>query len=282
MDIVDTHPHVISDDYDKYPTAPLYGRRSDWSSEHPITTEQYLQYMDEAGVKYAALVHSSTTYGFDNRYAADSVAKYPNRFVGVCSVDAEAPDGAEKLRYWIAERGMHGLRLYTGGSTAQGKIHDFLDKPVTYPVWEEAGRLGIPVAIQVHWAGLPMVRNVLERFPQVTIALDHFGRAPTEDGPPYNAAAPLWELARFPNLYLKFATRALRESNAGKSTARDWFQKVIDTFGANRLMWGSNFPGSWGTGPTGPFKELVDLARDTLSVFSEDEQRWMLGETAKT
>jgi L-fuconolactonase len=282
MDVVDTHPHVISDDSQKYPTAPLYGRRSDWSNAHPITTEQYLAHMDTADVAQAALVHSSTTYGFDNSYAADSVAKYPDRFAGVCSVDAEAPDGAEKLRYWIEERGMHGLRLYTGGSTAEGRIADFLNKPVSYPVWEEAGRLGISVAVQLRWPGLSMLRNVLERFPNVNMLLDHFGSAPIEEGAPYSGSQPLFDLATYPNLYLKFSTRNIRQAGSGQSTVKDWFGKVIDTFGANRIMWGSNFPGAWGAGPKGPYRELVDFAREQLSVLGKEDQRWLLAKSARS
>jgi hypothetical protein len=37
--IVDIHPHIISDDEGKYPPAPLFGKRSDWSQERPSTVE---------------------------------------------------------------------------------------------------------------------------------------------------------------------------------------------------------------------------------------------------
>ena len=35
MNIVDIHPHIISDDETRYPPAPLFGKRSDWSQERP-------------------------------------------------------------------------------------------------------------------------------------------------------------------------------------------------------------------------------------------------------
>ena len=96
---LDIHPHVISPDTDKYPLAPVGGKRSVWSADKvSLTPGQLVEAMDRAGVAKAALVHSSTTYGFDNSLVADAIAAYPDRFTGVCSVDVLAPDAVEKLR----------------------------------------------------------------------------------------------------------------------------------------------------------------------------------------
>jgi predicted TIM-barrel fold metal-dependent hydrolase len=279
MDMVDTHPHVIASDHDKYPFAPIVGIQSGWSKERPITTEQFVEYMDGAGVQQAVLVQASTAHGYDNSYAADSVAKYPGRFEGVCCVDAAAPDGAEKLRYWIQDRGMSGVRLFTAGSTMTET--DWLDKPDAHPFWLEAARLDVPVAVQVRRTGLSMLVNVLKRYPNVRMLLDHFAHPLIDDGPPYPRAKEFFDLAQYPNLWLKFSTRNIWEANEGKSTVKEFFGRVVDTFGANRLMWGSNFPGTWGKGPAGPYKELADLARDELKVVGEENQRWLLAETAR-
>ena len=72
--IIDTHPHVISDDIEKYPINPLGGKRSKWSEKKGHNTvESLLENMKEAGVDKAILVHSSTTYGYDCSYVADCV-----------------------------------------------------------------------------------------------------------------------------------------------------------------------------------------------------------------
>jgi hypothetical protein len=39
MNIIDIHPHIISNDESRYPPAPLFGKRSDWSQERPNTVE---------------------------------------------------------------------------------------------------------------------------------------------------------------------------------------------------------------------------------------------------
>ena len=109
MTIVDIHPHIISGDERRYPPAPLFGKRSDWSQERPSTVEALIAEMDRAGVAKAAVVHSSTTYGFDNSYVVDGCAQYPDRLAAVGSVDVLQPDAPERIRAWAGR----------GGSVAQ-------------------------------------------------------------------------------------------------------------------------------------------------------------------
>ena len=89
---IDIHPHIIANDAARYPLAPLGGHQSDWSRTRPVSLEQLIAAMDEAGVQKAAIVQASTCYGHDNSYVADAVAAHPDRFTGVFSVDVLAPD----------------------------------------------------------------------------------------------------------------------------------------------------------------------------------------------
>ena len=118
---VDIHPHIVSDDDQKYPRAPLFGVQSDWSKERPATLDMLIAEMDEAGVQQAAIVQSSTCYGFDNSYLVDEVKRFPGRFTAVGSVDMLQPDAPERVREWVA-RGVTGMvkgsaREGVGGST---------------------------------------------------------------------------------------------------------------------------------------------------------------------
>src|SRR6516165_8800688 len=96
------HPsHIVSPDTQRYPLAPLGGKQSTWSSERPTTYETLLQAMDDAGVAKAAIVHSSTAYGYDNSYVADAVEAVPKRFTGVYSIEEMAPDAVTTFDYWL-------------------------------------------------------------------------------------------------------------------------------------------------------------------------------------
>lgn len=272
---VDIHPHIISDDEARYPPAPLFGKRSDWSQERPCTVETLIAEMDDAGVAKAAVVHSSTTYGFDNSYVVDSCNRYPGRLIAVGSVDVLEPNAAATIRRWV-DRGLAGLRLFTGGSTKEFDPSE-LDDPRAFPAWESCGELGLNMCIQTGPIGLPQVTALAKRFPTVPIILDHLGRPDITDGSPYRAAQTLFDLASIPSIYLKLTPRIMSDSSKGAATPETFFPKLVATFGAKRLAWGSNFP----TSP-GRLAEIKATAHKRLATLSDQDREWIFARTAQT
>jgi L-fuconolactonase len=270
---IDIHPHVISGDTSRYPNAPLGGHKSDWSSKRPVSVEQMIAAMDEAGIAKSALVQASTCYGHDNSYIADAVAAHPDRFTGVFSVDVLAPDASEKIRYWAGRR-LTGMRLFTAGSTMPNQA-DWVDDPRSFPAWECASQLGIPVCMQMTVKAIPQLIHMLERFPRVAVILDHLAKPTLSDGPPYTAAAEVFRLADYKNLYLKFTPRTAAEAHNGKATHATFFPLLISKFGASRIAWGSNYPASEGTLP-----ELLKVSQTALSVLSAEDRDWIFSKTA--
>ena len=275
MTVIDIHPHIIANDAKRYPLAPLGGHQSDWSRTRPVTTEQMIAAMDQAGVAKSALVQASTCYGHDNSYVADAVAAHPNRFTGVFSVDVLAPDAPERMKYWVG-RGLTGLRLFTIGSTMPDQA-SWLDDPKSYPAWECAAARNLSICLQMSPAAFPQMMRMVERFPTVRIILDHLARPVLQDGPPYVAAESLFALAKYPTIYLKLTPRSCVESRKGKATPETFFPKLVATFGASRIAWGSNYPSSEGS-----LTELLALAKDSLKCLSQDDQSWIFAKTAQS
>nr|WP_315473821.1 amidohydrolase family protein [uncultured Rhodoferax sp.] len=273
MNYIDIHPHIISNDNGRYPPAPLFGKRSEWSQERPSTVESLIEAMDAAGVAKAAVVHSSTTYGFDNSYVIDGCNQYPGRLVAVGSVDMLEDKVCTVIRGW-AEKGLAGLRIFTGGSTKDFDPSE-LDDPRSFKAWELLGELGLPICIQTGPVGLPQVVTLAKKFPKVNIILDHLGRPDVLDGAPYANAASLFGLADIPNIYLKLTPRIFDDVQKGSANAETFFPRVASAFGANRMAWGSNFP----TSP-GALSEILANARTGLACLSEDDQAWVFGKTA--
>jgi L-fuconolactonase len=275
MTIIDIHPHIVSPDTKRYPLAPLGGKQSTWSTERPTTYEMLLDAMDKAGVDKAAIVHSSTAYGYDNSYVADAVEAVPSRFTGVFSIDVTAPDAVQKMDYWIS-RGGTGMRLFTTGSTMPGQGTWFAE-PNTFPAWEHAAARNIPVCVQMGQKGIPLLRQIMDRFPKVTIILDHLSRAPFADGPPYAQAAEFLALAKYRQVYLKITPINVTPESWGKGAPDTYFGKMVDTFGAERIAWGSNFPNSVGT-----LAEILGTARKAFGFAKASDQDWIFGKTALT
>ena len=243
--IIDSHVHVISPDADRYPHAPVGGHQSDWSKKRPVTHDGLIRALDEAGVDAAVVVQASTVYGHDSRYVVEAVKAHPDRFVGVFSIDALAPDAIEQIKRWTGE-GLSGLRLFTTGTTLPGQS-SWLGDPASYPAWAYAEEQGISLCLQMTMQGLPALRSLLERFPKAVVLLDHLARPDPSAGPPYAAVQPLFDMAAFPGVNLKLTNRTLASATEGKSDPVSFVRAVVDVFGAERIAWGSNFPAAEGS-----------------------------------
>ena len=273
--IIDTHAHVISTDTHRYPNAPVGGHKSDWSRNRPVSTEQMIAAMDEAGIAKSVLVQASTCYGHDNSYVADAVAAHPKRFTGVFSVDVLAPDAPEKIRYWMGRK-LAGIRLFTAGSTMPNQA-EWVDDPRSFPGWEWARKLRLPVCMQMTVKAIPQLIGMLERFQEVNVILDHLAKPTLSDGPPYTGAADVIRLAEYKNLYLKVTPRTIADARSGNATPETFFPLLVSKFGASRMVWGSNYPASEGTLP-----ELFNACQTALSVLSAKDRDWIFAQTALT
>jgi predicted TIM-barrel fold metal-dependent hydrolase len=273
--IVDIHPHIMSTDTKRYPITPLGGKRSAWSEKRHVTIEELIVAMDEAGVDKAAIVQSVSTHGYDNSYLADSVALQPQRCTGVFSVDMLAADAPEKIRYWVKERKLSGLRVYTGGLT--NKQSTSMSDPKTFPGWECARELGIPVCVSLRPEGLPHLMVLIKQFPQVRIIVDHMMEPPIAEGPPYGGSEFVFDLARYGNVYLKLTTLNIRASRKDKGSPETFFPLLVKKFGASRIAWGSNYPSAVGT-----LKEMVIEAKSALAVLPKQDQEWIFARTAQS
>jgi L-fuconolactonase len=273
--LIDIHPHIISSDTARYPIAPLGGKRSEWSRLRPVDFAGLVASMDAAGVDKAAIVHSSTTYGYDNSYVADAIADHHDRFTGVFSVDVNASDAPAQIRHWVS-RGLSGLRLFAAGSTVKAS-QAWIAEPITFAAWRCCQELRLPVAISMRQEGLTYLAAVIARFPEMPIVIDHLLLSPLEDGPPYRASAGLFGLAQHPNVYLKLTTNNVRRSREGRATPETFFGALVNAFGSERIAWGSNFPNE-----TGTLSEQVQEARSALSFLSALDQENIFFRTATT
>jgi|TARA_R100000935_G_scaffold25088_1_gene44735 L-fuconolactonase len=273
-EIIDIHPHVISPDTESYPLQPIGGNQSKWSEAHPTSHEDLIAAMDLAGVSKAVVVQASTAYSHDNSYLLAMTRAYPERVRGVFSVDAMADNAVERIKDLTAE-GLVGMRLFTTGTTMPGQA-DWLGDPATYPAWEYAADIGLPICVQMQQAGIPKIRALLDRFPKAIVVLDHLSRPPLDDGAPYDKTRALWDLAEYPGVHLKLTIRNLDGAQEGASTLPDFLDKVLSTYGASRVAWGSNYPAAGLT-----LTNLVERAKSALAPLSESDRAMIFSGTAK-
>jgi predicted TIM-barrel fold metal-dependent hydrolase len=268
---IDTHTHPISPDRERYPLRAGRENSGGWATEMPVSTGDLLAAMDRCGVHGAVLVQSANVYGFENSYVADGARENPGRCVAICAIDMLAPDAPDTLTHWVKERGVRGMRV-TNAET--------IDDEAAFPVWERARELGIPVDLQLQPAHLGRAPKVIERFADVPVLIDHAGNANKmlRDGTPVAQEPPetLLALAKYPNVYLKLTTQNVDGAAAAKQPMSVFLQPLVDTYGARRLMWGTDFPAT----ANERYEDRIAQMRDALSFLSAEDQRWILGESA--
>ncbi|HEY7067061.1 MAG TPA: amidohydrolase family protein [Chloroflexota bacterium] len=271
--IVDTHAHVVAPDQERYPFSSVDGVLAEALARR-LDTEGLLDQMAGASVDRAVLVQFAHVHGYDNSYVVDSARRHPGWVAAVCGIDSRAPDAAERLSYWVRERGAAGLRLVAGD---RGGGMDWLQVPA---LWQRAADLAVPMCVffpvGLYAPGLGALGEMLRRFPGVAVVLDHAGNPPWQEGPPLYGLGPLLDLAPH-NLYLKFSTVNLHRLAAAGAPAADVLKLLVDRFGAERLLWGSDLPHT-----PGPLGDMVGAMRAALAALPAAAQAQILGGTALT
>ncbi|MHB1417439.1 MAG: amidohydrolase family protein, partial [Chloroflexota bacterium] len=177
MEIIDSHLHVWSDDRERYPWRPV-----PWfaAPSLPGSVELLLRLQAEAGVSKTVIVQPSN-YGYDHSYVLDCCRRYPGRFAAVCLVEPEAPDAPAQLEQLVAA-GCGGLRLRP---LADAKDWGWLTSPKTFPLWRAAGDLGVPISVLILPHQIESLGEMVARFPEVRVIVDHLGRQLAEESPDY-------------------------------------------------------------------------------------------------
>ena len=157
--IVDSHAHIWR------PLAPGSSPVATIvSGEVDISAAMFRECLKQHGVDRAVLVQPVYP-GEDNSYVADAAAHDPDMFAAVCVVDPRKPDAAERLAYWVTDRGCRGLRLRP---KVTGEERCFGDAS-TFPLWHEAERLEIAINVLGAFEHLAAVAKLAARFPAVPI-----------------------------------------------------------------------------------------------------------------
>jgi predicted TIM-barrel fold metal-dependent hydrolase len=219
---------------------PTLGRRVDDSVKDDISlwqVELAREAMDASGVDIALSV--------TNEKFIDLAAKrYPGRFPGVNTFNLANPDIAAEVRRIRAHPAMvAGRALVANAATA--KIRPDFEKGAFDPLYAAAEAAGLPMFNSTHGAGARMAA-VAEKFPKLTLIIDHLGVAQSPVSPPEAMSwAPfedLLKLAKYPNVYVKLCgAPLLSQQNYPYADVWPNLNRLFAAFGFERVMWASDY-----------------------------------------
>jgi len=165
---------------------PMFASLKRWNKSGALNVdiplEMTVEAMDQANVVKGLLCswHSPLGPLISNEEVAACIAKYPNRFVGLASVQLNQPMKAlAELKHCINDLGFKGLRI----------IQWLWNLPPThayyYPLFAACVDYGVPVCLQVGHTGplmpsevgrpIPYIDQIAIDFPELKIVCGHIG-----------------------------------------------------------------------------------------------------------
>jgi predicted TIM-barrel fold metal-dependent hydrolase len=269
VSVADAHLHVVSADTDRYPQQPSgFGR--DWWTGRDVSIEQIGRDLDAAGVDRGVIVQAVGPYRNDNSYARAAVASDPARYAVVAAIDAGGADPGTELAAVVDAGPVAAVRVFAAAGDAT-----WLDDERGRAIWDAASTTGTPLVAALFPDHLGALAGLVERRPDVMVALDHLAFPDLTGGPAYPKAGPLLALAALPSVHLKVTTISLvgAPAAAGPRSLVEW---LVERFGADRIAWGSDHPQSYEL----PYPQMVALAKDACAGLGPDDRAAVLGGTA--
>lgn len=298
LPLFDTHAHLISDDWETYSPKPLrpdlpVPKRTDYT----VTAEALIEMMDEHNVPTACVVQRGHLYGYDNSYIIDSARKFPGRLLPVVILDPQDPQTPARFTDMVKHHGVRGFRM---ANTRPSHLDTaWMSSPAALQVWKACADLNVPMTLIFFYHQLcyvlPLLHIIAKKFPTLPILIDHLGTAygvtnvelgwAKEAGfsdvaippPPdfgINETIRLFEDT--PNVYFKFTEVNFERMHVSGVSPSRIVRRMADSFGAERLVWGSDI----GQSLRWPYTDKASMGRDSASFLGAAEKALFLHDNA--
>lgn len=212
-----------------------------WKNDGPsavervvYTEDDVLSDMDSLGIDRACLV-ATPIHGTGSPYVRDCLARHPDRFYGILTLDYTADDIRSSVDETLAIQNALGFRITTEDSR-------WLTSEALEGFWSALESHTDP---QVQLLTTPetfdAVETVVAENPHVTFVLDHMGSPdPEAHAVPGSAYDELSTIADYSNVYVK-VTHTPTEEVYPFEDLYPYVRYLLTQFGSDRLLWGSDF-----------------------------------------
>lgn len=281
--VVDSHLHLFRRVSDAFPRA-TFDRMAEADREE--LAERLIETMDAVGVDHAVVVPLSK----DDRYLAEVLREYGNRFAGVGVFDHDHPDDVTAIAERHATTGFRGLRFF-------GLQADATSTPDTLectPILEYMAHHGLVVWFYGDLVQLRALDLLMQRLPELQVVLNHCGFLPDihaemqvdehlrphfeVDLPPAGLSSVEELAARHPHLHVHFS--GLYAFSHEPYPYRDLTEvatRLLASFGPQRMLMASDWP--WIRDEPG-YAEVLGLVDVFYPNLSPDERAMIRGGTA--
>jgi predicted TIM-barrel fold metal-dependent hydrolase len=130
-----------------------------------------------------------------------------------------------------------------------------------------------------HPATIPGFRDLLARFPDLTVVLEHAGWPEATDADHLRTwREALDGLAKLPNVNCKTSGIGMATHSLAVDSQRPWIEGCVEAFGPGRCIFGGNFPVD---AMYGSYAELIDTVSTVLAGLDEADRGAVLVDNAR-
>jgi L-fuconolactonase len=230
--------------------------------------------LDAAGVDGVIVVQAATTLA-ETLFTLGLAQRHPWIVAVVGWIDPRSPSLAEELAALAVNPRFRGVRPIRNDNASIAWMLDARHERC----WHLLAEQGLVLEFLVQNPDeVPLLTHFAARHPGLDIVLDHCAKPDIAGGRLEPWASDIAALARHPNVSCKFS--ALPNSappGAGTGTLRPYSDLLLASFGAERLIWASDWP---------PLLRAADYASwrrmslELLAGLSEGERAAVLGGNA--
>jgi L-fuconolactonase len=274
--LIDAHHHLWDPGIRDYPW--MRGLRLD-PIRRRYGLDELRQRCAAAGVEATVLVQTVSDGAETDEFLA-TAADSGGLVAGVVGwVDLTDPMVSDRLAR---------LRDMRGGEHLVAVRHQVEDEPD--PAWllredvlrglAAVGRAGLAYDVLVKPPQLPAARTVVQRLPEVRFVLDHCAKPPIAAGGWEPWASDIAALAKSPNVACKISGLVTEApwDDWDVAAIRPYVDHVVEQFGPDRLLFGSDWPVCE---LAATYDEVLELARAALGPLAPGETALVFGGTAR-
>jgi len=151
-------------------------------------------------------------------------------------------------------------------------VEKHLDHPGVDALWSTADELGIVINVLIRLPLADELETMLQRHPNLPVVLDHCMFAHGKDGIEGETLQRALDLARYPNLHAKLTWLAAGSDQPHPfADTHALIGAVIEAYGPDRCVWGSDFPCEYYT-PQVTYAEHLALFGRALELSAAEQE----------
>jgi L-fuconolactonase len=258
----------------------IYNQREyDWIDEtmaairHDFLPADLQRELENTGFAGSVVVQVRQTLD-ETRWLLELAENNPFILGVVGWVDLRSPRVHADLQSFAGKSKLVGIR-----HIVQSEPDDFLLDPDFLRGISMLQEFDLAYDLLIYTKHLPLAAEFVKRFPRQRFVLDHLAKPPIRSG-----AIDLWargmrELASFPNVHAKVSGLVTEADWQGwkPEDLRPYLDVAFESFGAQRLMIGSDWPVCT---VAASYAQVVNLVKDYTSRYTAEEREAVFGGNA--